>query len=622
MSTINDTLRELSEGIGPRPACSDSERSAAEYLDKEFKAIGLPSKIQDFYSSTGVTLARGLYSLIFIAVFALLGFFRHITGLAIALLILLVLVVVASYLELNGVSILNRLFRKGPSQNVVARFKPRLSTAANPKKVVLVAHYDTCLVTPLASQEKVFPTIAAINRYIFIAFPILSLLLLIPKFKWLIPAQPWIFYVLLALCLVPLVMFFDAFATVFIKRYSPGANNNASGVAAMLEAARKLTEGKIADDAIPAQAKAPAAHTASEGDEKATNDDIPEDFDWVDGRGNSLKPRNVLSARMASGGADRAPLALDTIDFGVPSSDLPQETISFAPVSSYDLHDDEDDIFNLKDVLGADLVGSSNSYDSPRFERVADSLSILDKIKALFSFKSTKKRGSQADTASDDDGLAWLGLDDDFNARKKGKDIGSWDNFGGESDDDDGFAWKGGSAGGDFEGDDLYAVEQAARIRAKILDRFDGSVDDKEIWFVATGAQCQNSSGMDAFLEEFGPELSDAFFINVDAVGSGSLFWRLEEGRNRLHKASPRLISIARRVARNEEIRAKAARKGGVDTDATLALRAGYRAITITRLGSALAPINRCSESDRFGQVDIAAVEETARFVTSMVKEL
>ena len=73
MSTISDTLRELSEVIGPRPACSDSERSAAEYLDREFKSIGLTSHIQDFYSSTGAQLGRGLYSLIFIIVFALLG---------------------------------------------------------------------------------------------------------------------------------------------------------------------------------------------------------------------------------------------------------------------------------------------------------------------------------------------------------------------------------------------------------------------------------------------------------------------------------------------------------------------------------------------------------------------
>lgn len=612
MGTINDTLRELSEVIGPRPACSDSERSAAEYLARELRTMGLPAYLQEFDSSTGVTIARGLYSLLFIAAFALLGFFRGSTGFAIFMLIVLVLIVVGSYLELNGVSILNRLFRKGPSQNVVARFASHGPSVGITKRVVVLAHYDTCLVTPLAQKDQLFSRIAAANRYLFIAYPILSALLLLPKFKWLLPAQPWIFYVLLAGCLIPLVMFFDSLSTAFFKKYSPGANNNASGVAAMLEAARLLTEGKIPDEAHGTPASTAPAHKEETGESSAENE-LPEDFNWVDGKGNPLKPRSTRGGGMGSD------FSLDTLDFGVPSSAMPQETVSFAPVSSYDFDDDEDFSTSHDDILGSDIVGSGSSSDAPAFNEIVEKPSLIDRIKGLFGSK-TSSRGSASTRATDDEGLAWLGLDEDFNARKTGKDIGSWDNFG--SDDDDGFAWKGGSAGGDFEGDDSFAAEQAALIRSRILDRFDAGVDDKEIWFVATGAQCQNSSGMKAFLEEYGAELREAHFINVDAVGQGNLFWRAEEGRNRLYKASTRLVSVARRVSRNEEIRAKAARKYGVDTDATAALRKGFKAITITRLGGSLAPVNRCSVGDRFAQVDLDVVDETARFVKAMVKEL
>lgn len=628
MTTINNTITELVDTIGARPACSDNERNAAEWINSEFHRMGLSAAIHDFQATTGSILARALYDILIILCVVGIGFFRNNVAVGWGFFVALVLVIIASFFELNGILVLNRLFRRGPSQNVVARYTPASRASdARRKKVVVLAHYDTCVVTPLTSSESAFPKVAAINRYITIALPFLSLFLLLPL-KFMTDYKLWFWYFLLALCIVPLVMAIDALSASVIKRYSLGANNNASGVAAMMEVARVLTEGKITPAEKTAQHTSSTLHqvpaipsTSYDSDEA-----FPDDFSWSKTSSDADDSADAKSeaafaatqrpvGRTLSSAPDIGMPASKTPDFGVPDAvDLSQPTVSFAPVRSGDTGSFPPLDTSTDEVLGSDIVGAS-SESEPQFEEVEKKPSIFSKLR-----ESTQKRGRggrRRDT--EDEALSWLGLDDDFNARRAGKDIGTWDNF--NEDDDDGFSWKGGSADGDIIGDPDFALSTAAHIRAMVAEKFDADLDEKELWFVATGAQCQNSSGMKAFLEEYGPELRDALFINIDAVGSGGLFWRVEEGRNVLHKASSRLVSIARRVSRNEEIRAKAARRAGIDTDATQALREGFRAVTITRLDSDMAPTHRCSVKDVKEALDLSAIDETARFVAAMVRE-
>ena len=136
---------------------------------------------------------------------------------------------------------------------------------------------------------------------------------------------------------------------------------------------------------------------------------------------------------------------------------------------------------------------------------------------------------------------------DDFSARKEGRKIGSWDNFDEEEDD---FGSKGGWAGDDPIEDPEFASTEAARIRRRVTEAVDRELQDKEVWFVATGAEEVGTVGMKAFLAEYGSELKDAVIINIDNIGAGALYWVTAEGMARRYKSDRRIVSLARRVSR------------------------------------------------------------------------
>lgn len=77
----------------------------------------------------------------------------------------------------------------------------------------------------------------------------------------------------------------------------------------------------------------------------------------------------------------------------------------------------------------------------------------------------------------------WLGVEDDYDAKKSGRGIGSWDNF---EDDDDG--WKGGAASSDGA--------SAEDMLAAVASMGDDELLGHDIWFVATGASDCDGAGM------------------------------------------------------------------------------------------------------------------------------
>ena len=113
----------------------------------------------------------------------------------------------------------------------------------------------------------------------------------------------------------------------------------------------------------------------------------------------------------------------------------------------------------------------------------------------------------------------WLGVDDGFDAKGAGSDIGSWDNF-----DDDG--WKGGAAG-------LVTMSED-ELRDAITSMGDDELLGHDIWFVATGASECGNAGMKAFLDEHRDKLRGVFLINLESIGAGTLATLTTEGRNRV----------------------------------------------------------------------------------------
>lgn len=174
-----------------------------------------------------------------------------------------------------------------------------------------------------------------------------------------------------------------------------------------------------------------------------------------------------------------------------------------------------------------------------------------------------RKKKNEQDSMSD-----WLGVEDDYDAKKSGRGIGSWDNF---EDDDDG--WKGGAKSSDGA--------SAEDMLAAVASMGDDELLGHDIWFVATGASDCDGAGMKAFLAAHRDKLRGVFFINLESIGAGRLSVVTVEGEQRLLKGDRRIMNLVNKVCKSFHVDCGAFEMPYAKTDAYAALEASRRALTI-----------------------------------------
>ncbi len=215
-------------------------------------------------------------------------------------------------------------------------------------------------------------------------------------------------------------------------------------------------------------------------------------------------------------------------------------------------------------------------------------------LSRLFGRKK-KDEGSMSD---------WLGVDDSFDAKRSGHDIGSWDNF----DDDD---WKGGAAPfGDASEDEL---------REAIADMGDDELLGHDIWFVATGASENGNAGMQAFLDAHRDKLRGVFLINLESVGAGQVAMLSTEGEERVLKGDKRITKLVQRVSSDFHHEYPTVDMPYVTTDAQVAMNMSLRSLTIGGVegtGFALAR----TEEDQPYNVDLENVAVVSDVVTEVIR--
>lgn len=197
----------------------------------------------------------------------------------------------------------------------------------------------------------------------------------------------------------------------------------------------------------------------------------------------------------------------------------------------------------------------------------------------------------------------WLGVDEDFDAKRSGRDIGSWDNFEG----DDG--WKGGAAG---EGNE-------DELRQAVTSLGDDELLGHDIWFVATGAAENDNAGMKAFLDEHRDKLRGVFIINLKCVGAGQLSMITTEGEHRTLKADRRITGLFSRVASDFHRPLASVEMPYVDTDAHAAMERSLRAMTLAGVeGSSFA----CAYTEQDHPINLNAdnVNYAADLVTEVIR--
>jgi hypothetical protein len=232
---IRDDLLKLAVEVGPRGACTAAEGRAATYIKGRFEEQGLEVATQEFSSITTYSYLYLIYFLVAIACGALsywLWFAYFAAPVA-------VLNAIAFALDLETFPVLSHILPHKKSKNLIGELP-----AENGKVgLVVVAHYDSA-----RSGLSFSPKLVKNFRLSFLMMVgsvlgvgvlcAVNLVLLLGVGRTNLGV--WIAtMVFCAYLLVPLVLMAHR---ELAMDYTPGANDNASGVVAMLALAEKVTE--------------------------------------------------------------------------------------------------------------------------------------------------------------------------------------------------------------------------------------------------------------------------------------------------------------------------------------------------------------------------------------------
>ena len=212
-----------------------------------------------------------------------------------------------------------------------------------------------------------------------------------------------------------------------------------------------------------------------------------------------------------------------------------------------------------------------------------------------------RKKKNDQDSMSD-----WLGVEDDYDAKKSGRGIGSWDNF---EDDNDG--WKGGATSSDGASDEDMLLAVASMGDDELLGH--------DIWFVATGASDCDGAGMKAFLASHRDKLRGVFFINLESVGAGRLSVVTVEGEQQLLKGDRRIMNLVSKVCKSFHVDCGALEMPYAKTDAYAALEASRRALTIAGVDGTRLACAR-TEDDLPHNVNPTNIATVSEVVTEVIR--
>lgn len=212
-----------------------------------------------------------------------------------------------------------------------------------------------------------------------------------------------------------------------------------------------------------------------------------------------------------------------------------------------------------------------------------------------------RKKNNEQDSMSD-----WLGVEDDYDAKKSGRGIGSWDNF---EDDNDG--WKGGATSSDgASSEDMLSA---------VASMGDDELLGHDIWFVATGASDCDGAGMKAFLASHRDKLRGVFFINLESVGAGRLSVVTVEGEQQLLKGDRRIMNLVSKVCKSFHVDCGALEMPYAKTDAYAALEASRRALTIAGVDGTRLACAR-TEDDLPHNVNPTNIATVSEVVTEVIR--
>lgn len=248
MAQLLDHVDYLSSEIGARPAGTEEEQEAALYIADQFqKEAGFHAEIEEFTSGSNLEGGRAIPAIVIVlaSILAMLFPFAVIPA------FFLIVVSAAIYaLEAFDKNYVSRALSRDVSQNVVAKYQPfqdASSARTRSRKIVLVAHYDSGRVKPaLLDRAQSFGL--PLGMMVVGAMAASALLMLIRIFVGTSGGPAVI--VLNVLTIVALLLVALPIVKSILCRtapYNEGANNNATGAAALIEVAHRISQGSLSE---------------------------------------------------------------------------------------------------------------------------------------------------------------------------------------------------------------------------------------------------------------------------------------------------------------------------------------------------------------------------------------
>ncbi|MEW6439419.1 MAG: M28 family peptidase [bacterium] len=144
-----------------------------------------------------------------------------------------------------------------------------------------------------------------------------------------------------------------------------------------------------------------------------------------------------------------------------------------------------------------------------------------------------------------------------------------------------------------------------------------------EVWLAATGCEEAGMVGMLAFLERHEVELRDAFIVNLDNLGAGSLKYITGEGMLQVCPSDPELLMLSAEVCReNPDLPLGPHEYRTMPTDAYAALVKGFRALSVMAFDADGVIPNWHWETDVIANLDERNLLQAERFVTLLLKKI
>ena len=164
-------------------------------------------------------------------------------------------------------------------------------------------------------------------------------------------------------------------------------------------------------------------------------------------------------------------------------------------------------------------------------------------------------------------------------------------------------------------------VDHGAELEESIVKKFRSGTIDKEVWFVALGAETRSAEGMKHFLDAHKKELRGAVYIQVDALGAGEFAYVEKDGYINNVSISSRLQRFAEKTARRIGIPIKKVKLNYAESASSVVQKEHLQAIRLVgELNSKPAYFSK--ENDTIDNIDPELLEERAAFVLEMIRSI